>query len=162
MKQAKIVRKDKMARESKIVKDDKILKDVKVIREVSFYYALVSALFLGLAPQFLGYMFPILFILPIYLGLTGIKSRKKVGYYIAMGLVPLSTSVAVLWIRYVYSIKENFQGEFLSIASKFSIDISMIKTITFIGTVFSFILLILAIILFVKLIKNRQVFVNYK
>ncbi|GAA0746639.1 hypothetical protein [Clostridium oceanicum] len=134
------------------------MKEAKIVREVAFYYALVSALFLGLSPQFLGYIFPILFLLPIYLGLTGIKNRKKVGYYVGMGMVPLASSVAILWIRYVYSIRGDFEGEFLAVADKFNISASTVRIITSISTVFSVVLLILAIIMFRKLTKNRKVF----
>lgn len=138
------------------------MKEKRIAKNIALYYALMSGLFLALSPQFLGFLFPILFILPIYLGLNGIKNRKKAGYYISLGIVPLAMAISVLWVNYIYHIMGNLEGEFMAISQKTNISIGTVQTVTSVSFVFSIILLILAITMFIKLIKNRQIFVKAK
>ena len=74
-----------------------------------------SILFLALSPQFYGFILPVLFFLPIYLGLKGVKQRSMTGFYMTMSVVPVAFMTAATWIRYGISASKDYTRAVASI-----------------------------------------------
>ncbi|MFD3157814.1 hypothetical protein ACFIJ5_13240 [Haloimpatiens sp. FM7330] len=127
-------------------------------RNIAFYFTILSALFLALSSQFLGFIFPIIFIIPIYMTLNGLKSYKKSGYLLALALLPIFLSLSVIWIKYFLSIVNNLNNEFVRLSTSFHISSTTAKFITIGSFSISIIMLALSIIVFLKLMKYRKSF----
>ena len=132
--------------------------EVLIARKISFYFTILCALFLALSPQFLGFVLPLLFIIPIFMGLFGIKHRKKTGYLIGLGIVPIAFAISMVWIRYFLSVKGNFNTELTRISNHYNISISSAQVLTFFFITLSFIMLCVSIVVFIKLIKYKKIF----
>ncbi|ADL08311.1 hypothetical protein [Thermosediminibacter oceani] len=76
-------------------------------------FALTSALFIALSPQFLGAAFSLVFLVPIFLGLNALKKRRAVGYTLAMLLLPLAFAVSALWLRFGHRVMVDYQAVLL-------------------------------------------------
>ncbi|KYH35012.1 hypothetical protein CLTEP_10050 [Clostridium tepidiprofundi DSM 19306] len=129
-----------------------------IARKISFYFTILCALFLALSPQFLGFVLPLLFIIPIFMGLFGIKHRKKSGYLIALGIVPIAFAISTVWIKYFISIRGNFNTELTRISSHYSISVSTAQTLTLFFVALSFVMLFVSIVVFAKLLKYKSIF----
>ena len=70
------------------------------LRKYITSFLFCAMLFLALTPQFFGFFLPILFFIPIYIGLKGVKQRTMTGFYMTMSVIPVAFMTAVTWIRY--------------------------------------------------------------
>ncbi|MBU3111896.1 hypothetical protein [Clostridium lacusfryxellense] len=128
------------------------------IRKITFYFTILCALFLMLSSQFTGAILPLLFILPIIMGSIGIKRSRKSGYLIATAIVPLSFAISVLWIRYSISVFSDFSNQISMIGIDYNISVKVAGIMTICFFVLSIIMIIISIILFVQLRKNKKLF----
>ncbi|WP_291560973.1 MULTISPECIES: hypothetical protein [unclassified Clostridium] len=140
-----------------VSKEDKIIIQKKAYN-ISFQFTLLSACLIALSPQFFGPILAIVFILPIYMAIKGIKNRRKSGYLIAMGIIPIALGVSMLWIRYFIYIIPNLNKEILKLSSSIGFSFGTIKVITLICSILGIILFILSITTFTSLIKNKKIF----
>jgi hypothetical protein len=125
---------------------------------IPLLFTIVSALFLALSPQFFGFILPVIFIIPIYMALNGIKHRKKSGYLIALGILPLALAVSMLWMKYFYSILGNMGEEFARMSAQFRVSAGTIQFLTIGCGILSLVLFGVSILTFMKLIKYKQYF----
>ena len=95
--------------------------DAIAIRKITFYFTILSALFLMLSSQFTGFILPLLFILPIFMGLIGMKRRRKSGYLIGMAIVPLAFAISVLWIRYSIRVFADRTNQIAKMSAQYNI-----------------------------------------
>lgn len=128
------------------------------IRKITLYFTILCALFLMLSSQFTGFILPLLFILPIYMGLMGIKKRRKSGYLIGMAIIPLAFAISVLWIRYSISVFNDFFNQIAKISSEFNISVTLAGVFTISFFVLSMIMIIISVIVFVKLRRHKELF----
>ncbi|WP_454054181.1 hypothetical protein [Clostridium sp. Marseille-Q7071] len=138
-------------------KEEKIIIQKKAYN-ISLQFTLLSACLIALSPQFFGPILAIVFILPIYMAIKGIKNRRKSGYLIAMGIIPIALGVSMLWIRYFIYIIPNLNKEILKLSSSIGFYFGTIKVITLICSILGIILFILSITTFTSLIKNKKIF----
>ncbi|WP_291584199.1 hypothetical protein [Clostridium sp. UBA6640] len=138
-------------------KKDKIIIQKKAYN-ISLQFTLLSACLIALSPQFFGPILAIVFILPIYMGIKGIKNRRKSGYLIAMGIIPIVLGVSMLWIRYFIYIIPNLNEEMLKLSSNIGFSFGTIKVITVICSILGIVSFILSITTFTSLIKNKKIF----
>lgn len=134
----------------------------KISYRISLYFTVMSALFIALSPQFFGGLFAIVFIIPVYMGISGLKHRRKSGWLLSLGIVPIALSVAVIWIRYVLSIFENFDNAVLEVANKIGSSMGTIKMLMLGSFLCSIILLIVSLICFIQLIRHKEIFLLKK
>jgi hypothetical protein len=123
--------------------------EVKVGYNVALWFTVVGALFIALSPQYFGFIFPVIFLLPIYMGIKALKSRRKTGLYLALGVVPLSVSLASIWIRYVITVIGSG-----NIAVTAGTSLTLFYIFSFLAVVLS----VSCVVLIVKLIKYRNIF----
>lgn len=125
--------------------------EVRIAYNIAMWFTIVSGLFIALSPQYFGFIFPVIFILPIYMGIKALKGRRKAGLYLSLGIVPLSVSLCSIWLRYGFSVVSS--GNLTN-----ALEIS--PTAFLIFFTLALILGISCTILIVKLIKYRNVFIH--
>lgn len=130
----------------------------KEISKIALLITLVSALFLTLSPPYFGALLPLIFIIPIYMGIHGVKAGKKSGMYISLGILPLALSVSVVWINYFSAVFKNLSQEFLNMSSQYHVSLLVAKFLTIGAFILSFVLAALSIMTFIVIIKNRRIF----
>jgi len=140
-----------------VSKKDKIIIQKKAYN-ISLQFTLLSACLIALSPQFFGPILGVVFILPIYMAIKGIKNRRKSGYLIAMGIIPIALGVSMLWIRYFIYIIPNLNEEMLKLSSSIGFSFGTIKVITVICSILGIVSFILSITTFISLIKNKKIF----
>lgn len=142
-----------------IMKNNISKEEAKEISRLALYFTILAILFIVLSTLILGPIFTLIFIIPIYISLNGIKKKRKSGFYVALGMIPLSLGVASIWIRNDIAIYRNFSKEFEIIRkTNQSITENTVKIIAITSFIFSLIVIVLALISFVKFIKNRSFF----
>ncbi|MCY6353939.1 hypothetical protein [Clostridium sp. ZS2-4] len=130
----------------------------KEISKIALLITLVSALFLTLSPPYFGALLPLIFIIPIYMGIHGVKVGKKSGMYISLGILPLALSVSVIWIKYFFTVFKNLSQEFLNMSSQYHVSLLMAKFLTIGAVILSFLLATLSIVTFIVIIRSRKSF----
>ena len=65
------------------------------LRKYITSFLFCAMLFLALTPQFFGFFLPILFFIPIYIGLKGVKQRTMTGFYMTMSVIPVAFMTAL-------------------------------------------------------------------
>lgn len=122
----------------------------------SFLFSAI--LFLALSPQFYGFILPVLFFLPIYLGLKGVKKRTITGFYMTMSLVPVALMTSFTWIRYGINAKIDYQGAVKSIVDS-GVAQGLAEKLVYIGPLFGCVLLIFACLQLYRGYKSRDLFI---
>ena len=132
--------------------------ETNVLKNYLLVFYITAALFLALTPQFYGYMLPLLFLVPIILGVKGSKQRSINGFYMSMSIVPMGFMTGVTWVRYGYQAMQNFNFYVAQIVSS-GLSQGMAEKLVYIGSIGGVILLILSCIQFYLGIKNRDLFI---
>ncbi|MBK5240477.1 hypothetical protein [Clostridium sp.] len=132
--------------------------EVAIIRRITLYVTLLCALFLMLTPQFTGPIMPLLFILPIIMGLVGVKRGRKSGYLIALAIVPLAFSISVLWIRYSISVFADRANQMAKLSADYNISSTVAGAMTISFFLLSILMISLSVIVFVKLRRHKELF----
>ncbi len=65
-------------------------------------FVLSSAFYMVLTPQYFGAIFSIIFIIPIYIGIRGIRRKSKKGLTFAFMTFPLFLLVSTIWLKSAY------------------------------------------------------------
>ena len=121
-------------------------------------FIFTSILFLALTPQFYGFILPILFFVPIYIGLKGVKNRSITGFYMTMSVVPVSIMTGVTWVRYGIGVMNDYEGALNEIISS-GISESLAKILIVAEPILGGLLVILAITQLYRGIKSRDLFI---
>ncbi len=132
--------------------------EVVDLRKITLYYAITSALFLMLSSQFTGFIMPLVFIIPIYMGLMAIKARRKSGYLIGMAIVPLAFAISVLWIRYSLSIFADRANQIAKMSAELSMSSTAAQVIIISFFTLSIIMIGTSVMLFVNLRRHKELF----
>lgn len=128
------------------------------LREYITSFLFCAMLFLALTPQFFGFFLPILFFIPIYIGLKGVKQRTMTGFYMTMSVIPVAFMTAVTWIRYGINVKQDYVASLKMIVdSGISQNLAEILIVT--GPVLGCVLFIFASIQLYQGIKTKDLFI---
>lgn len=122
-------------------------------------FLLCSILFLVLSPQFLTPIFSIIFIIPIFMAMKGIKQRVRTGFWLGMLIVPASLMTGIMWIRYALFVLKDFNGAVMQIMSTFGLGEQVSIVLTTVFPVLGIVLTILAVILFIYGNKVKSLFI---
>lgn len=128
------------------------------LRKYITSFLFCAMLFLALTPQFFGFFLPILFFIPIYIGLKGVKQRTMTGFYMTMSVIPVAFMTAVTWIRYGINVKQDYAASLKMIVdSGISQNLAEILIVT--GPVLGCVLFIFASIQLYQGIKTKDLFI---
>lgn len=128
------------------------------IKKITLYFTILCALFLMLSSQFTGFVLPLLFIIPIYMGLIGIKARRKSGYLIGMAIIPLAFAISVMWIRYSIVVFSDMKNQIAKISIDYNISATSAQIVTIGFFLLSILMISLSVIMFVKLRRHKELF----
>ena len=117
-----------------------------------------AMLFLALSPQFYGFILPVLFFIPIYIGLKGVKNRSISGFYMTMSVVPVALMTSFTWIRYGINAKADYMGAVKAIADS-GVAQKLAEKLVYIGPIFGCVLLIFACLQLYRGYKSRDLFI---
>lgn len=132
--------------------------ETNILKNYLLAFYLTAALFLALTPQFYGYMLPLLFLVPIILGVKGSKQRSINGFYMSMSIVPMGFMTGVTWVKYGYQAIQNFNFYVEQIVNT-GLSESLAEKLIYIGSVGGVILVLLACTQFYIGLKNRDLFI---
>ena len=128
------------------------------LRKYITSFLFCAMIFLALTPQFFGFFLPILFFIPIYIGLKGVKQRTMTGFYMTMSVIPVAFMTAVTWIRYGINVKQDYVASLKMIVdSGISQNLAEILIVT--GPVLGCVLFIFASIQLYQGIKTKDLFI---
>ena len=128
------------------------------LRKYITSFLFCAMLFLALTPQFFGFFLPILFFIPIYIGLKGVKQRTMTGFYMTMSVIPVAFMTSVTWIRYGINVKQDYVASLKMIVdSGISQNLAEILIVT--GPVLGCVLFIFASIQLYQGIKTKDLFI---
>ena len=128
------------------------------LRKYITSFLFCAMLFLALTPQFFGFFLPILFFIPIYIGLKGVKQRTMTGFYMTMSVIPVAFMTAVTWIRYGINVKQDYVASLKMIVdSGISQNLAEILIVT--GPVLGCVLFIFSSIQLYQGIKTKDLFI---
>lgn len=127
-------------------------------------YIITCILFLAIAPQypeFLGRILPLVFIVPIYLGLKGMKKRSITGLYYALSVMPIGilTSAVVLRSTFLGTKLYGFNGYISGLAQQNGMALTTTRNLIITFTGLSVVLLTSALFTIYMAVKHRKMFV---
>lgn len=131
--------------------------------EISSYYRLflvTAILFVMLSPMMLTPFFTLLFIIPIFAGVKGIKRRSKQGFTLTMLVAPASLMTGILWARnagYVFTNPSVAVEQFMATAGYSSLALG--KALTFVPPILGCVLLGLGVAMSITGFRLRKFFV---
>ena len=132
--------------------------ETNVLKRYLLTFYLTAALFLALTPQFYGYMLPLLFLVPIVLGVKGSKKRSINGFYMSMSIIPMGFMTGVTWVRYGYQAMQNFSYYAQQIVST-GLSQGLAEKLIYIGSIGGVILILFSCTQFYLGLKNRDLFI---
>lgn len=124
-------------------------------------FLLTCVLFFVLSPQYFSFIMPLIFVLPIFLGLRGMRKRVLNGLYMGIAVVPMAILVSIVWIRNaVLTISSGTFGDFINqLAQSYGFSYEFTKNLAIAFILLSIILLVSAITLIYNAIKHRKMFI---
>ena len=129
--------------------------NIKPLNLILKSYLLTCTLFFVLAPQYFSFILPLIFVIPIFMGLRGMKKRVLNGLMIGVSIVPMGVLVAVVWLRnalFFDTVVNNLVQQY-----KLSVYFTQNLAVAFIAM--SAVLLGSSIVLLVSSIKYRKMFI---
>jgi hypothetical protein len=134
------------------------MEEVLIARKISLYFTILCALFVAMSPQFMGFILPLLFLLPIFMAISGLKHRKKSGYLVALGIVPLVLAISVMGMRYSLDSFGNMTAEITRMGTQFNISEGTAQGLIVACAIVSVAMVAMSGLLFFKLLKNKNIF----
>ncbi len=134
--------------------------DLQPLNTIMKAFLLTAALFFVLAPQYFSFVLPIVFILPVFLGLRGIRKRVLNGLIMGTLVVPMAILVAMVWIRNaVLTISTGTFGDFINqLAQSYGFSFEFSKNLAIACIMLSIVMLASSITLLYNAIKHRSMF----
>ena len=122
------------------------------IKGLNYYtrtFIIMCIFFMLLAPQFYGIL-PILFIIPIFAGLKGLKRRNATAFTLTLSVIPMALMVGITWLQFFFRKAvpdlEGTAREILSSLKSPVISINAARMLVIIPSVMSFVLVIASIL----------------
>lgn len=124
-------------------------------------FLLTCALFFVLAPQYFSFTLPIIFVIPIFMGLRGMRKRVLNGLIIGVAVVPMAILVSIVWIKNaVLTITSGTFGNFVSqLAQSYGFSYEFTQNLAIACIMLSLVMLASSIILLYNAIKYRKMFI---
>jgi ABC-type multidrug transport system fused ATPase/permease subunit len=133
--------------------------NVKPLNLIMKSFLLTCTLFFVLGPQYFSFILPLIFVIPIFLGLRGMRKRVLNGLMMGVSVVPMGILVAIVWLRNAYLTMGSFDVFVNNIAQQYNFSFEFTKNLAVACIILSVVLLGSSITLFVSAIKYRKMFV---
>lgn len=124
-------------------------------------FLLTCALFFVLAPQYFSFILPLIFVLPVFMGLRGMRKRVRNGLIMGVSVVPMAILVAMVWIRNaILTISSGTFGSFVNqLAQAYGLEYEFSKNLAIACILLSIVMLASAVTLAYSAYKHRKMFI---
>lgn len=96
--------------------------EIKPLRIYARLMLIAAAGFMLLTPQFYGYILPIIFIVPLFVGLKGLKKRGRTALYMSMAVLPMSFLSSITYIAWcVRTVIPDYAGTLAQVCATYSV-----------------------------------------
>lgn len=133
--------------------------NIKPLNLILKSFLLTSALFFVLSPQYFGFVLAFIFIIPIFLGLRGMRKRVMNGLMMGVAVVPMGLLVSIIWLRNAFLTMGNFNQYIAELSQQYGFTFEFTKNLQMASTMMSVVLLGSSITLLYAAIKYRKMFV---
>lgn len=133
--------------------------NLKPLNRIVLSYMLTCILFFALSPQYFSYILPLIMIIPIYLGLKGVRNRSFNGLLYALLCIPMALLTSVAWLWNAFLASKNFGAYIEALSKQFNKTPETARNLIIIFVAMSFILLISSLYTLIMGIKYRKMFV---
>lgn len=128
------------------------------LRKYISSFLFCAMFFLVLSPQFYGFVLPMLFFIPMYIGLKGVKRRSVTGFYMTMSVIPVAFITAFTWIRYGFNVIGNTENVITQIVAD-GVAVWLAEILVYVGPAFGCFLLLFASLQLYRGIRSKNLFI---
>lgn len=122
-------------------------------------YLITCTLFFVLSPQYFSFVLPLIFVLPIFLGLRGMKRRVLNGLMLGVSVIPMAVLVSIIWLKNAVLTMGNF-GQFVSnLAQQYKFSYAFTQNLVIACIALSAIMLVSSFTTLYYAIKYRKMFI---
>lgn len=121
-------------------------------------YLITCILYLALSPMYFQIL-PLLFIIPIFLGIKGVKKRTLNGLILSMTVIPMALLTSIVWIMNAFLTAKDYSTYINSVAQTLNQSYEFARNLTVVFTGLSVVLLVTAIYTLIIGIKYRKMFI---
>ncbi len=124
-------------------------------------FLLTAVLFFVLAPQYFSFILPLIFVLPVFLGLRGMRKRVLNGLMMGVSVVPMGILVSIVWIRNaVLTISTGTFSSFInSLAQSYGFSYEFAQNLAVACILLSIVLFASSVTLIYNAVKHRKMFI---
>lgn len=124
-------------------------------------FLLTALLFFILSPQYFSFILPLIFVLPVFMGLKGMRKRVLNGLMMGIAVVPMSILVSIVWIRNaVLTISSGSFSSFISqLAQSYGFSYEFTQNLAIACIILSLAMFVSSIMLLYNAIKHRKMFI---
>jgi hypothetical protein len=133
--------------------------DLKPLNWIVRLFIATCILFLALSPQYFPFIMPLMFIIPIFLGLKGMKKRNTTGLYYGLSVMPMALLTSVISLNSFFLNLKDFNGYLAEQSQRYNMSLSGTKSLTILFTVLSVVMLLTAIYTIILAVKHRKMFI---
>lgn len=135
--------------------------NLKPLNTIMKSFLVTCVLFFVLAPQYFSFIMPLIFVIPVFLGLRGMKKRVLNGLYMGIAIVPMAILVSAVWIRNaIITLSSGTFNDFISqLAASYGLSYEVTQSLSIVFIILSIILLASAITLIYNAMKHRKMFI---
>jgi len=96
--------------------------DIKGMNQYTRFFIVAAAGFMLLTPQFYGFILPIIFFIPMFIGLKGLRRRSRTGLYMSMAVLPMSFLSGITYISWAMRTAfPDYAGTLASICATYNV-----------------------------------------
>lgn len=133
--------------------------NLKPLNRLILGFMLTCILFFALSPQYFSFVLPLIMIIPVYMGLRGMRNRTYNGFLYAMSCIPMALLTSAAWIRNAFMGPKNFQVFVEALAKQYGRTPESARGLLIFFIILGFVLLISSIYTIVMGYKYRKMFV---
>ncbi len=121
-------------------------------------FVLSSAFYMVLAPQYFGAIFSIIFIIPIYIGIRGIRRKTKKGLTFTFMIFPLFVLVSTIWLKNAYFAFFKDETFIPKLSKTYEMSVQKVTTLFTFFSLLAVLLLIFSLSYFLIFLFNKDEF----
>ncbi|SEF78738.1 hypothetical protein SAMN05660865_01008 [Caloramator fervidus] len=133
--------------------------NLKPLKNITLSFTISCMLFMILSPQYLSYMLPLLMIIPIFLGLRGMKKRSLNGLILGLSVMPMTVLNSTIILKNAYLVRNNLDDFLMDIAKVYGKSLQAVKFIFTGSLVLGIIMLVTSTYTIYLAYKHRKMFV---
>lgn len=133
--------------------------NIKPLNTIFRAYLITSVLFMLLAPQYLGPILPLIFVVPIYFGVKGLKQRSATGLTLMLSVLPMGLLTSVVWLKNASLAINQGNTFFEQLSSYYKMSMVASRNLFIFFVVLSVLLLVSSVYTFMLGLKHRKMFI---